>query len=65
MLGGRFPDIAQSEGRVWREVYIFSLAHGRSHKVGSLWLKKAKQKFAFPSENEDFELVLESVALIR
>ena len=33
---GRFPDIAQSEGRIWREVYIFSLARGRSHKGGSL-----------------------------
>ena len=30
---GRFPVIAQSEGRVWREVYNFSLARGRSHKV--------------------------------
>ena len=33
---GRFPDIAQSEGRVWREVYNFRLAPARSHKVGSL-----------------------------
>ena len=38
---GRFPDIAQSEGRVWREVYNFSLARGRSHKVASLKFKKA------------------------
>ena len=51
---GRFPDIAQSEGRVWREVYNFSLARGRSHKVGSLWLKKPK--FDFSSESEDFDL---------
>ena len=36
MLGGRFPDIAQSEGRVWREVYNFRLAPAKSHKVGSL-----------------------------
>ena len=64
MLGGRFPDIAQSEGRGWREVYNFRLAPARSHKVGSLWFKKMP-KFDFSSESEDFELVFESVAFIR